>query len=127
MTDYDKAPTNPHHGGKMMPHQMADYIEELEAKLEEVENTLALADDQRKEWEIHCKSAEAALKTARVKPLEEAAVKAERYTEICQSCAGVGSIIRALIEDETKASESSKVIQKTLGKHRDALQRLADR
>jgi hypothetical protein len=37
----------------------------LEARLAEVENTLALADDQRREWEAHCKTAETALATAR--------------------------------------------------------------
>lgn len=32
---YDKAPTNPHHGGKMTPTDMVRYIEKLEAKLVE--------------------------------------------------------------------------------------------
>lgn len=31
--DYDKAPTNPHHGGKMTPTDMVRRIEELEANL----------------------------------------------------------------------------------------------
>ena len=35
MSDYDNAPTNPHHGGKMMPHQMPQRIEELEAERDE--------------------------------------------------------------------------------------------
>lgn len=30
---YDKAPTNPHHGGKMTPTDMVRYIEELETRL----------------------------------------------------------------------------------------------
>ena len=36
----------------------------LSARLTEVENTLGLADDQRKEWEAHCKAAEAQLAKA---------------------------------------------------------------
>lgn len=41
--DYDKAPTNPHHGGKMTPTDMVRRIEELEAKLSESEALLAKA------------------------------------------------------------------------------------
>ena len=36
MIDYDNAPTDPHHGGKLMPHQMPARIEELEAKLADI-------------------------------------------------------------------------------------------
>ena len=43
MSDYDNAPTNPHHGGKMTPHQMSQRIEELEAALAEVEDSLTFA------------------------------------------------------------------------------------
>jgi hypothetical protein len=52
----------------------ADEITALQARLAEVENTLGLADDQRREWEAHCKAAlTAQLATARRDALEEAA------------------------------------------------------
>lgn len=35
MDDYDTAPTDPHHGGKLMPHQMPARIRELEEHLAE--------------------------------------------------------------------------------------------
>ena len=35
MTDYDNAPTDPSHGGKMTQSMMADRIAELEAKITE--------------------------------------------------------------------------------------------
>ena len=35
MSDYNTAPTDPHHGGKLMLHQMPARIEELEAQLAE--------------------------------------------------------------------------------------------
>ena len=35
MSDYNTAPTDPHHGGKLMLHQMPARIKELEAQLAE--------------------------------------------------------------------------------------------
>lgn len=38
---------------------LAAKLTEVEVERDEAQNTLALADDQRREWEAHCKAAEA--------------------------------------------------------------------
>ena len=41
--EYDNAPTNPHHGGKMTPTDMMRYIEELEVRLDNATNALKMS------------------------------------------------------------------------------------
>ena len=51
MSDYDNAPTHPHHGGKLMPHQMPQRIEELEADLRDYQQQVSKLEDELEEVE----------------------------------------------------------------------------
>jgi len=57
-----------------LTERLADHIEQLAATNEELERMLGLADDQRREWERHCKKAEAKLAKA-VEALREISSK----------------------------------------------------
>ena len=46
--NYDNAPTNPHHGGKMTPTDMARRIEELEVSLDNAINALEKSANQHR-------------------------------------------------------------------------------